>query len=182
MLERSELSPAGRPLASARALTLPLERLFAAFLLVTLLTVAAGSAWRADLKSDVSGLRWAALLALCGTGVALAWSCASQARVTSLERRGALLASLLLGLCFLSTAWSVDPKLTFERAGTVALVLVTAASAGFAAARADGLVLLVVRTILVAVGVLLLASLILYAVHPAAAMQLQRFRGVEENP
>ena len=64
------------------------------------------------------------------------------------------------------------------------VVFLVAASTAFAAARRPGLVLVVVRAILVAIGILLVASLVLLVVDTGAALQpaIVRFKGIEENP
>jgi hypothetical protein len=184
MLGQPEPSPAERRFERFGISGPLLEQLFAVLLALTIVLVAAGSAWRKDVKADASGLRWLSLLALCGVSVLLAVECCRRAAVTALEHQGALLGSSLLGLCFVSTAWSVDPRLTFERAASVAMVVVITVAAGFSAARRPELVMLAVRAILVAIGILIVASLVLLLVDSSAALQpsIVRFRGVEENP
>jgi hypothetical protein len=161
-----------------------LEQVVAGLLTVAILTVAAGSAWRADIKSDVRNLRWVALLALCAASLALARRCAPRMAVTPLERRGAVLVSTVVALFVLSAAWSVAAKLTLERSFTVLLVLVSASAIGFAAARAPELVPLCARAILAAIGLILVASLMLTIVDTGEALQpvIVRFRGIAENP
>jgi O-antigen ligase len=161
-----------------------LEQVVAGLLTVAILTVAAGSAWRADIKTDVRNLRWVALLSLCAASLALARRCAPRMAVTALERRGAVLVSIVIALFMLSAAWSVAARLTLERGFTVLLVLVTASALGFSAARAPRLVPLCARAILAAIGLLLLASLVLAVFDTGAALQpdIVRFRGIAENP
>jgi O-Antigen ligase len=92
-------------------------------------------------------------------------------------------AALFLALALVSTAWSVEPRLSFERA--VALCLVFAAAALLAAAQVPERVLtgLVAGAVLVALaGILVLALDHRDAVSPASQQVPARYEGLGENP
>jgi O-Antigen ligase len=153
-------------------------------LAATIVAIAAGSSWSYRLQADASNLRWAALLALACVSLGLAVVLAPARAAAGRERRGAVLAAVFVGLCFVSAGWSVAPRLTVERAATVAVVLVIAGSLAFAAVRRPSVVAHVVQAILAAIAILLVGSLVLALADPRASVQTGplRFRGVGEDP
>jgi hypothetical protein len=99
------------------------DRLFRAVapwaIAVAIFAVACGSSSvRWVIEHTRGGIRWGVLVVLAATAVA-------AARPRAVPRAPALFAAL----CVLSTAWSVDPRLTFERAGTLVVAFVAAAAA-----------------------------------------------------
>jgi O-antigen ligase len=167
-----------------RRMVARLERTVAVLLAATIVAVAMGSSWSERVMSAGSPLRWAALLALTAAAVGLAYTLAPVQPLTVHERRGAVLACVFLGLCVLSVGWSVDPRLTIERAATVVAVFATAGALAFAGDRRAGLVDLVAQAVLAAIAILLLVSLVVVVVDPTGAVQTsgERFRGIGGNP
>jgi O-antigen ligase len=184
MLDELWPSPAVAPPCRFRTDWSVLELGVGALLTTTILLVAAGSSWDSGVKSAASSLRWVALAALCVAAIGLARRSPGRRPVASVERRTVQLAATLVALCFASAAWSIDPRLTVERAGSVTVVLATAAAIGFSSARRPGFGRLIMLAILVAIGVLMLASIAVYPIDPSASFQAGpvRFRGIEENP
>jgi O-Antigen ligase len=151
---------------------------------------ATGSGWNPRIKHDALDVRWVVLFVLCGA--ALVEAVRRYWPTRSLPPRGLLrftaLAACFLGVSFLSTAWSVAPRLTFERAVSLAVLFVFGAALA-AATYGDT----VARTRLfqglgagaVAVG-LLGFGVILYdynaAAIPATTGTPWRYRGWTENP
>src|SRR4051794_2533531 len=151
---------------------------------------AAGSAAYPHLKHYALDIRWIVLLVVCGAAVFDAFRRLWPTR--SLPPRGVLafgaLAGSFLALAVVSTAWSVAPRLTFERAGTIAILFLLGAAlatstANDTAARVrlfQGLAAGAVAVGLLGVGVLVFdydASAI-----QASSTSAWRYRGFTENP
>ncbi len=183
MLGGPGVSPAGSSLRKPDR-GAALERAVAALVTISIVAIAAGSAWSPSVKSAASELRWAALLALTVAAAALARESAGALPLTMAERTGARLASALLALCAVSVAWSVQPRLTAERATSLAALLLAAGAIAFSVGRRPGFGDLVLKSILAAVALLLAASILLLLANAPASVQsvIPRFRGVEENP
>jgi hypothetical protein len=149
----------------------------------------AGSGSVHQIKSIGLHLRWVALLGVCLVAALLAFERRRRdPAFPSGLRRFALLAGGFLGLGVLSTAWSVAPRLTFERAGSLGLLFLTAALLAYAT---DGRPMLR-RAVLAGIGagaiaVGLLGVLLLVVDYDAAAQRATaitpwRYRGFMENP
>src|SRR5580765_7546207 len=151
---------------------------------------AAGSAFNPQLKHYALDVRWVVLLVVCAAAVFDAFRRLWPTR--SLPARGVLafsaVAGAFLAVAVVSTAWSVAPRLTFERAGTVGMLFLLGAAlatstAEDAAARVrlfQGLGAGAVIVGLLGVGVLLFD-------YNASAIQSTstspwRYRGFTENP
>jgi O-antigen ligase len=151
---------------------------------------AAGSAFNPRLKHYALDVRWIVLLVVCAAAVFDAFRRLWPTR--SLPSRGVLafsaLAGAFLAVAVVSTAWSVAPRLTFERAGTVGILFVLGAA--LATSTADdtparvrlfqGLGAGAVVVGFLGVGVLLFD-------YDASAIQSTatspwRYRGFTENP
>jgi len=149
---------------------------------VTVLAFAAGSSSVTRVTSIGHSLRWVALAALL---VAAALWSSPRPRLTAGPAIGA---ASLAGIALLSTFWSVEPRLTFERAVSLGLLFCTGVllAAGVRAhpERAAPLLLGVLGGA-VAVGLL---GLLLLAVDHSAAVQAAsyeapaRFRGFGQDP
>ncbi len=163
---------------------LPWERATQLMIAVAIFGIASGSSSiRYVIEHSRGGLRWGALFALCS--VAVAWAVAEQPRLRFVPL---LAAAAFAGLCLDSIAWSVEPRLTFERTVTLGVLLVAAAAVAHAAggrSAAVGSALLGVLFGGVAVGVASLATLALThsnAIQPATLAYGARFQGYSQNP
>jgi hypothetical protein len=164
---------------------MPLESAVPLGLALTLFVFALGSASIVRLLEPARLARWFVLSALV-----LLLAAAVRSAGARLPRFGVpgLAVGLLLGLAFLSAAWSVRPWLTFQR--TVALALALAAAAGLAAlVRHDERWLRRVAVGLVTGGAAVAAAGgILYLVAQGTAVQEAtltapaRFNGLGQNP
>lgn len=168
-------TPGGRP-----SLELVLPALVAATVVVTTL----GSGSITEALTPAARLRWAALAALVLLGVVAAARTGRSFEPRALH----VLAAGVVGMSFLSAAWSVTPRLTIERSGTLAALLVAvAALAHWAAARDD-------RPFRLLMGVAAGAAVVAYggallvlvrhsaAVQPADVNTPWRFKGLGQNP
>jgi hypothetical protein len=94
----------------------------------------------------------------------------------------------LAGLGLVSTSWSVDPRLTFERAGSFTLALLAAAALALAARGRPRLPVWLLYGILGGVAAATLGGLVVLAVRHQDAVQAAgiatptRYRGLGENP
>src|SRR5215208_3350713 len=151
---------------------------------------AAGSAFNPRLKHYALDVRWIVLLVVCGAAVLDAFRRLWPTR--SLPPRGVLafgaLAGAFLAVALVSTTWSVAPRLTFERAGTVGILFLLGAALATSTAEDtlarvrlfQGLGAGAVAVGLLGVGVLLFD-------YDASAIQSTatspwRYRGFTENP
>ena len=113
------------PIAAGQRL---LERAVQAAIAATAVLAVLASGSLQSWISTARRLRWVALVALVGLAVAWAW-----------QRRGRVpvapttVAAALVALALVSAAWSVDSRLSVERAGAFALVLAAAAALATAA-------------------------------------------------
>jgi O-antigen ligase len=151
---------------------------------------AAGSSSAASIKRVGLDARWAVLLVVCAVSSFLAlrhiWA---EHRLPS---RGTLRISAFGGaflvLAVVSTAWSVAPRLTFERAGSLALLFLLAAALAASAAADVAAQLRILQGLAagaIAVGVLGVFMLgVDYdaAVQRASGLSPWRYRGITENP
>ena len=164
-----------------------LTRLVQVALAATVLAIASGSSSvRWVIEHTRGGIRWAALFALCV--LALLWATRRGRAELVAVRPAALACAAFAVLAVLSTAWSVAPRLTFERAGTICVLFLAAAALAVAArdrprALAAILVGLLAGAAAVAVASLLtLAFTHSNAVQPATLAYGARFQGYSQNP
>ena len=153
----------------------------------TVICVVLGSSSVAALVGPGKKLRWIALLALAVAAVTLAGReiRAGSARPPQLVL---LLGGWLAALGLVSTVWSVDPRLTFGRAASFALLFLAAGALSLAAGSRPELSRCLVLGVLsgavaaAVAGVLMLAFAHADAVQPASRLYPARFRGLGENP
>jgi hypothetical protein len=97
-------------------------------------------------------------------------------------------AAWLVALGFASTTWSVDPRLTFGRAASFAVLLVAVGALAFAVRRRPELRTYLLLGILAGAAAAALGGPIAYifdhhyAVQPASTLYPTRFRGLGQNP
>jgi O-antigen ligase len=158
-----------------------LDRLVPLLAGATVLAFAAGSSSIPRVASAGHPVRWALLVALLAA--ATIWS---KPRFSI--RRPGLAAAALVGLALLSTAWSVDPRASFEHAVSLGLLFATCVLlAAAASGRPDRAAALLAGIVAGAVVVGLLGLLILAVDHgrAVAAATYQspaRFRGFGQDP
>jgi O-antigen ligase len=154
-----------------------LDAVIAGAIALMVIAFACGSSSVASVKHAGGGLRWVLLVALLALG---AWAC--RARGIRPPLRPVALAGWLLAIAFLSAAWSVDPRLTIERAGSLAILF--AAALLVTAAVAVETIFAGLLAGAAAVGVL---GLLVLAVDHSAGVQEgstgvpTRFRGLGES-
>ena len=151
---------------------------------------AAGSSSQQRIKDIGLDARWVVLALVCVAAVADAVRRLWLAR--SLPPRGLLRFGVLVGgffaLAMVSTAWSVTPWRTFERAASVGILFALAAALASSTAddpRARLRIFQGLAAGAIAVGVLGVLMLVLdydSAVLPATASTPWRYRGFTENP
>jgi hypothetical protein len=146
-----------------------------AALTVVLAALIASNSSLAWLKSPFLTARWAALLVLA------ALLLPTLRRANRDELRALALLAVVPAVCLLSAAWSVDARLTLERAATFAVLLWVAASFALRWRRAPGDLASFVDATAVLAGVVLAASVVEGLVS-SRGMLADQFRGVFENP
>jgi O-antigen ligase len=151
----------------------------------TVFVTALGSSSVTGLTRVGQPLRWLALLALLALAIAACLDCPRRVRGLL---RPALAAIGVVALALLSAAWSVEPRLTVERAISLALLV---AAAGFAVYAAAGNARFAERLLhgIVAgsavvglLGLLLLAVDYDAAVHAASVGVPARYQGLGQSP
>jgi hypothetical protein len=156
-------------------------------LAITIVLFALGSASVPALLSLGHQTRWLALIVLCGLTIVQG----GLVRPTKPPRAFLALVSIsavLVGLSFLSASWSVSPRLTLERAFTLFLLLVTAASLAYAVSVRPAIWPRILYAILGAAVVVCAIGLVVLAFSPDDAVQWPspgspaRYRGVGQNP
>jgi hypothetical protein len=164
---------------------LPLEPMVLVTLAATILATACSASWSVELRAVAHPFRAVALVALAGLALALALSRPVDVRG---DRVAQCCAAGFLLLAAASTAWSVAPTHTAERAGAFALGIVIAAAlavavAGDAQLRRRVLLAVLAGAVLVAIfGLGAYAISSDGAIQPATAEAGARFRGVGQNP
>lgn len=156
-------------------------------LAVAVFCVVLGSSSAPELVGPGRKLRWAALAVLALVALALAAGGRRQpVGVLLLVAFG--IGAALCALAVVSTAWSVDPRLTFGRAGSFVLALLTVAGLAIAAQSRPGLARGLLVGILAAVSAVAVGGLVLLALDHGEAVQAAtfssppRYRGLGENP
>src|SRR5579862_4192088 len=174
---------ATRGAASSRRMTLRFDRAPAVWLAATVVVFACGSSIVSFALHVGRPARWAFLAVLVLLAVARA------AALGARPRRDAVLvaAAALVIVALLSTLWSVDPRLTFERGSTVAaLVLVAAALAATHGtprdARRLAIALVAGMAVVAAAGIVTLLLSRADALQPATFEYGERYRGFGQNP
>jgi hypothetical protein len=151
---------------------------------------AAGSASEQRVKSFGLDARWVVLAAVCALALFDAFRRLWLTRTPpsrGLLRFGVLVGSFL-ALATLSTAWSVSPRLSFERAGSLGILFLLAAALVASTetdVRARVRLFQGLAVGAVAVGILGLLVLVVdydAAVQQATPTSLWRLRGFTENP
>jgi len=156
-------------------------------LAVTLVAFAAGSSSVAGVVHAGRDGRWAALLALFVSAVIVGFVPGGRP-VTHIRPSVVVAALVFLAVAVESALWSVDPRLTIERAATLVLLFATSAALAVGCAdRADA-----ARHMLwgIVAGALIVTALglVTFAFDHAAAVQAAtfdvpaRYRGVGESP
>lgn len=154
---------------------------------LTVFCMVLGSASVPELVGPGRKLRWIALLALAALSAGLA----VRGRRQRLGRSFVVvvaLAAWLVGLSLVSTAWSVDPHLTFGRAASLALLLVVAVGMAVASRTRPVLPSALLGGILAGAVATAAAGLVLLAVGHGEAVQQAtasygaRYRGLGANP
>jgi hypothetical protein len=164
------------PAVRAALRSLSFERALAACIALTIFAFACGSSSVPEVDRVGSKLRWAMLVVLLAVAAG-----AARRSLPRVLPRSALVTVWLLLLAVASTAWSVDPRLTFERAGSfVLLVLAAGLSAGACARRpARALLSVLGGAVLVAIaGLVLLAVDRHWALQEGSTGVPTRFRGI----
>ena len=152
-------------------------------LFLTIVAFASGSSSILDFKSAGLTARWVCLFALCAIALALA----------APKLRGGVswfvaLPGALLALAVLSTAWSVAPWTTFERAGTIGTLFALGAALAVASRGEPALRRRILVAAGAAAGVIAVAGFVMLVFGvDAASQQVEatspwRFRGFGENP
>jgi O-antigen ligase len=164
-----------------------LIRLVQVALAMTVLAIASGSSSvRWIIEHTRGGIRWGTLLVLCG--LALVWAARRGRDELFAYRPPALACAAFAGLAVLSTAWSVAPRLTFERAGTICVLFLAAAALAVAGRDRPPAVAAVLVGLLGGVVAVAVASLLTLAfthsnaVQPATLAYGGRFQGYSQNP
>lgn len=161
------------------------ERLTQLLLALVILAVAAGSSSvRSVIEATRGGLRWAVFSAFCVSAVGWALQRGSLRLLGSPARAGATFA----GLCVLSAAWSVEPRTTIARAGTIVLLFAAAAALAAVARERPNAGEAMLLGVLAGVAAVAVASLLTLAfthanaIQPATLAYGARFEGFSQNP
>lgn len=166
---------------------LSLDHVAAAAMAVSVVCFTLGSASPAGLKSFGHDARWGALFVLWLVAAAVAWP-HRRGRLRGIPATAAFAAVLLVGLMFVSAAWSPDARLTLERAFSFAILLSACACLAVGSARRAAFARLLLGGIVAGLAVVLVSGFALLlvryadAVIPATTATPWRFRGLGENP
>ena len=129
--------------------------------------------------------RWVLLFLLFA--LAIAWSVGERGR-PRLPAPAIAVAAALSALALVSTLWSVDPRLSFERAGTFAAMFATVGAIAHASAGLRGAADRVLAGMVGGAGAVAIAGLFVLvirhadAVEPATRDLPARYQGLGENP
>jgi O-Antigen ligase len=149
-----------------------------------------GSSSDPDVRSFGLIARWVVLATVCGIAMVVAVRKLRHER--SLPAKGLLrfsaIAAAFLALAIVSTGWSVSPRLTFDRAGSLGLLFLLAAALASSTAadlRARVRLFQGLAAGAIAVGVISLVYLAVNydsAVQPVTKINPWRYRGITQNP
>jgi len=146
---------------------------------------AAGSSVELGVVSAGKPARWVLLTVLGAVALVRAFSFRSEWRLRPSVATGLV---ALCGLCVASTAWSIVPRTTFERAVSVCVVVGLAATLAGSAALSPVTARRLLGGLLAAAAAIAFAGVILWLVDPSKAVQAAstqypaRFQGFEQNP
>jgi len=146
---------------------------------------ACGSSSLASVTRAGRPVRWALLF--CLLGVAVAWAGERRGR-PRLPASTIGFGAGLGGLALVSTAWSVDPRLSFERAVTFAVLLATVGLLAHASAGEPAAGERLLFGIVGGAAAVALAGLVVLAVRHSAAVEAAtrdlpaRYQGLGQNP
>ena len=166
-----------------------LEDAIRVLLVVTIVLVALGSNWSTEVRSVAQPLWRLSLAALFAASVAYAIRSASGRRLWERAHTAVFAAgAALLAVAAVSTLWSADPRLTFERGASFALVLGSGAALALASAGDPPRVERLLVALATGATTVALLGLVVLAASPHRALQdatqtiPTRFRGIGENP
>jgi hypothetical protein len=149
------------------------------------LAFAAGSSSVAWAVSVGRGGRWVALVLVLLVASALAATRSDRPRISRAALVSAGLITAFAGVALASTAWSVAPRLSFERAGSFCLLALAAGAVALAVAADRRGVAAVLGGIVAGAGAVALLGLVLLVVGYDQAVQpgssTWRFRGFGMN-
>lgn len=163
---------------------LRLEAVVVILIPLTIVLFAFGSSSIASLRQIGGHWRWVGLIALALVGAFAVLRRAPASRLPPAFL--ALEAFVALGL--VSTAWSVDGRLTFERIFTVAALFAAGYGLATLGGRPDAAARMVLGSVLIGAVAVAVASLVAVvaahheAILPATAGAGWRFQGIGENP
>jgi O-Antigen ligase len=165
-----------------------LEDAICVLLAGTVVLVACGSNWSPGVRSVAQPL-WR--LSLAALFVASAASAAQNVRGRRWDRAHAAVyavAAAFLAVAGVSTLWSADPRLTFERGVSFALALGVAGTLALASrgesARVERILLALVygASIVALLGLIVLVAATHHALQDATRTIPTRYRGIGQNP
>jgi len=166
-----------------------LEDAIRVLLVVTIVLVALGSNWSPSVRSVAQPLWRVSLAALFAASVMYAVRSASGRRLWERSQSAVYPATLaFLAVAAVSTLWSADPRLTFERGASFALVLGSAAALALASAGDAGRVERLLAALAAGAGAVALLGLVVLVITPHHALQAatqtipSRYRGIGQNP
>jgi O-antigen ligase len=166
-----------------------LEDAIRVLLVVTVVLVALGSNWSPSVRSVAQPLWRVSLAALFAASVAYAIRSASGRRLLERTQTPVYAAALaFLAVAAVSTLWSADPRLTFERGASFALVLGSAAALALASAGDAARVERLLVALAAGAGAVALLGVVVLVASPHRALQdatqtiPSRFRGIGQNP
>ena len=157
-----------------------------AMLATTIVLFAFGSASIPSVMRFGQSARWVGLMAVCALSLAIG-GLARPTRQAADFLRLITLAGALVGVAFLSTAWSMAPRLTVERSATLLLLFLTSAALAYAVSADAEIWPWVLVAILAGAVAVCLIGLLVLAFDRAHALQWAyparvRYQGIGQNP
>lgn len=152
---------------------------------MTLFAFACGSSAVPGIRDLGSASRWPMLFVLLG--VAVVWAVVERPRTRPVWTPYAIAAAFVV-LALLSSFWSVDPRLTFQRAVSLGVLFAGAGLFGLVAAERSEAVVAVLAGVVVGSVVVAVAGIAVFVFDRQDAVQyngegsFDRFRGLGENP
>jgi O-Antigen ligase len=151
----------------------------------TVVAFALGSSSVETLNEFGKPLRWGALFVLFGLA---AVSAARSRKRISVPTPLALAVAFFLVLVLVSASWSVDPRLSFARGASFAILFAVAALLAYTAGGRRGEIERVLAGLLAGAGAVAVGGVLLLAVDPGGAIEdatvdlPSRYKGLGENP
>ena len=164
------------------------ETLAGALLGITVVCMVLGSSSVHEVVGPGKKLRWVALVLLTGVGLWLVLRDRLRFAPGAPLRRMLVLGSWFAALSIVSALWSVDKRLTFERASSLALLFVAAATLALAARTRPTLPVRLLQGIFLAAYACGVAGLFVLwlrhsvAVQAATVQYPARYDGLGQNP